>query len=100
MKIERFEMERYQSTWESTVEFNLADSGVHPITLAALVDHSWIRDVLAREQLGHGHTNGSEELRTLIAGLYHAAGPEHVLMTTGAAEATFLSTSASLARTA
>src|SRR5436309_3563067 len=81
MKIERFEMERYQSTWENTVEFNLADSGVHPITLAALVDHSWIREVLAREQLGYGHTNGSEELRTTIAGLYHAAGPEHVLVT-------------------
>ena len=92
MKVERFEMERYQSTWETTVEFNLADSGVHPITLAALVDHSWIREVLAREQLGYGHTNGSEELRTLIAGLYHAAGPEHVLVTTGAAEANFLIT--------
>src|SRR5438309_1520873 len=92
MKIERFEMERYQSTWENTVEFNLADSGVHPITLAALVDHSWIREVLAREQLGYGHTNGSEELRTTIAGLYHAAGPEHVLVTTGTAEANFLIT--------
>src|SRR5438552_3840211 len=63
MKIERFEMERYQSTWENTVEFNLADSGVHPITLAALVDHSWIREVLAREQLGYGHTNRSESER-------------------------------------
>src|SRR5207245_5701602 len=92
MKIERFEMERYQSTWENTVEFNLADSGVHPITLAALVDHSWIREVLAREQLGYGHTNGSEELRTTIAGLYHAAGPEHVLVTSGTAEANFLIT--------
>src|SRR2546428_2942209 len=92
MKIERFEMERYQSTWENTVGFNLADSGVHPITLAALVDHSWIREVLAREQLGYGHTNGSEELRTTIAGLYHAAGPEHVLVTTGTAEANFLIT--------
>src|SRR3989454_12760579 len=92
MKVERFEMERYQSTWETTVEFNVADSGVHPITLAALVDHSWIREVLAREQLGYGHTNGSEELRTTIAGLYHAAGPEHVLVTTGTAEANFLIT--------
>src|SRR2546428_14093394 len=98
MKIERFEMERYQSTWETTVEFNLADSGVHPITLAALVDHSWIREVLAREQLGYGYTNGSEELRTLIAGLYHAAGPETVLVTTGAAEANFPVPWAQLAR--
>lgn len=92
MKIERFEMERFQSAWENIVEFNLADSGVHPITLAALVDHSWIREVLAREQLGYGFTNGSDELRTAIAGLYHAAGPEHVLVTTGTAEANFLIT--------
>lgn len=92
MKIERFEMERFQSAWETVVEYNLADSGVHPITLAALVDHSWIREVLAREQIGYGHTNGSPELRTAIAGLYHAAGPEHVLVTTGTAEANFLST--------
>ncbi len=92
MKIERFEMERYQSTWENAVPFNLADSGVYPITLAALVDHSWIREVLSREQIGYGSTNGSEELRTAVAGLYHAAGPEHVLVTTGAAEANFLIT--------
>lgn len=92
MKIERFEMERYQSTWENAVPFNLADSGVYPITLAALVDHSWIREVLSREQIGYGYTNGSEELRAAIAGLYHAAGPEHVLVTTGAAEANFLIT--------
>lgn len=98
MKIERFEMERFQSTWENVVEHNLADSGVHPITLAALVDHSWIREVLAREQIEYGFTNGSLELRTAIAGLYHAAGPENVLVTTGTAEANFLITWALLER--
>jgi len=92
MKVERFEMERYQSTWEHVVDVNLADSGVQPITLAALVDHSWIREILAREQIGYGRTNGSEELRAAVAGLYHAAGPEHVLITTGTAEANFLLT--------
>lgn len=92
MKIERFELERWQSAWENLVEFNLADSGVHPITLAALVDHSWIREVLARAQIGYGDTNGSDELRAAIAGLYHAAGPEHVLVTTGTTEANFLIT--------
>lgn len=98
MKIDRFDMERYQSAWEHVVEFNLADSGVLPITLAGLVDHSWIREVLAREQIGYGLTNGSEELRTTIAGLYHAAGPEHVLVTSGGAEANFLVTWALLDR--
>lgn len=92
MKIGRFEMERFQSTWETQVRYNLADSGVHPITLAGLVDHSWIREVLARDQIGYGHTNGSPELRAAIAALYHKAGPEHVLVTTGTAEANFLTT--------
>jgi aspartate/methionine/tyrosine aminotransferase len=90
MKVERFEMERYQSTWEPVVQYNLADSGVYPLTLAALVDHSWIREVLAREQIGYGHTNGSPELRAAIAGLYPGAGPENVLVTSGSAEANFL----------
>lgn len=98
MKIARFAMERYQSTWENAVQFNLSESGVHPITLSALVDHTWIEEVLAREQLGYGSTQGSAELRTAIAGLYHAAGPEHVLVTTGAAEANFLVTWALLDR--
>jgi aspartate/methionine/tyrosine aminotransferase len=98
MKIARFAMERYQSTWENAVQFNLSESGVHPITLSALVDHTWIEEVLAREQLGYGSTRGSAELRTAIAGLYHAAGPEHVLVTTGAAEANFLVTWALLDR--
>lgn len=98
MKIARFEMERYQSTWENTVQFDLSESGVHPLTLSALVDHTWIEEVLAREPLGYGFTNGSLELRTAIAGLYHAAGPEHVLVTTGTAEANFLVTWALLDR--
>jgi aspartate/methionine/tyrosine aminotransferase len=92
MKIERFEMERFQSTWENAVDYNLADSGVHPLTLAGLVDHSWLVEVLSHEPIGYGYTNGSQELRNRIASLYHGAGAEHVLVTTGAAEANFLVT--------
>ncbi|HEY3247615.1 MAG TPA: aminotransferase class I/II-fold pyridoxal phosphate-dependent enzyme [bacterium] len=92
MKIERFEMERFQSAWETEVEYNLADSGVHPLTLAGLVDHSWLVEVLSHEPIGYGYTNGSQELRNRIASLYHGAGAEHVLVTTGAAEANFLVT--------
>lgn len=90
MRIERFEMERYQSTWETTVDYNLSESGIHPLSLAGLVDHSWVQEILAHEPLGYGHTNGSPALRAEIAGLYRGAGPEHVLVTTGTAEANFL----------
>ena len=90
MKVDRFEMERFQSTWDTTVDCNLSESGIHPLTLAGLVDHTWIQEVLAHEPLGYGHTNGSPELRLEIAGLYSGAGPEHVLVTTGTVEANFL----------
>ena len=36
MKFREFEMERWQSIWENTVEYNLTESGVHPITSADL----------------------------------------------------------------
>jgi len=90
VKIERFEMERFQSTWETTVAYNLSESGIHPLPLAALVDHTWVQEVLAHEPLGYGHTNGSPELRAAIAGLYRGAGRENVLVTAGTAEANFL----------
>ncbi|MDQ7842531.1 MAG: aminotransferase class I/II-fold pyridoxal phosphate-dependent enzyme [Armatimonadota bacterium] len=90
MKIARFEMERFQSTWETTVAYNLSESGIQPLSLAALVDHTWVQEVLAHQPLGYGHTNGSPELRGEIAGLYHGAGPENVLVTAGTAEANFL----------
>jgi len=90
MQIGRFEMERFQSTWEHAVAYNLSESGIHPVTLAGLVDHTWIQEVLARAPLGYGPTNGSPELRAAIAGLYSGSGPEHVLVTTGTAEANFL----------
>jgi hypothetical protein len=31
MKIEVFEMERMQSTWENVVEYDLSESGVLPV---------------------------------------------------------------------
>jgi len=28
-----FDLERWQSTWENRVRFNLSESGVHPLTI-------------------------------------------------------------------
>lgn len=94
MKLERFEMERYQSTWEPRVSYNLAGSGIFPLTVGELVGERWMRDVLAGEPLGYGHTNGSPELRTAIARSYPGATADHVLVTNGTAEANFLVTCA------
>ena len=91
MKILPFEMERYQSLWENIVDYNLSESGVHPLQLNELISH----DELARLvelPLGYNQTNGSAELRRLIAGFYSNAGKENVLVTSGSAEANFLNT--------
>jgi len=50
MPLDPFAMERWQSTYETEVAYNLSESGIMPVTLASLVDHSWIREVLARQR--------------------------------------------------
>ncbi len=92
MKVEPFAMERFQSTWEPTVAYNLADSGIHPLTLGELVGEEWLHHILSQEPLGYGHTNGSPELRAAIASMHVGAYPGHVLVTAGTAEANFLVT--------
>jgi hypothetical protein len=37
MKLVPFQMERWQSTWEHSVEFNLSESGVEPLPLRELL---------------------------------------------------------------
>ena len=32
-----FELERWQSTWENRVRFNISESGVHPLTIQELL---------------------------------------------------------------
>jgi aspartate/methionine/tyrosine aminotransferase len=90
MSFEPFAMERWQSTWENRVQYNLSESGVHPLTVAellALAGRSL--DDLANPRLGYPQSNGSEPLRAAIAALYPGATPEHVLVTNGSAEANF-----------
>ena len=37
MRLDEFEMERLQSTWENRVKFNLSESSVHPMSPRELV---------------------------------------------------------------
>ena len=92
MKIEPFELERWQSVWENKVELNISESGVHPLTTAELVpDVEQLKKILNVQQL-YPQTNGSEELRTRIAELYPGAKMENVLVTSGGSEANYVST--------
>jgi len=90
MRIETFQMERMQSTWENLVRYNLSESGVHPLSLAELVGEGQDRAALLATELGYGQSNGTAELRQAIAALYPPADEQNVLVTTGTAEANFL----------
>ncbi|MFQ5741494.1 MAG: aminotransferase class I/II-fold pyridoxal phosphate-dependent enzyme [Acidobacteriota bacterium] len=90
MKLEPFQMERLQSTWEHAVDCNLSESGVHPVRLGELVPEAEMREQLLGLELGYPQTNGTPELRSAIASMYCGATPENVLVVTGTAEANFL----------
>ncbi len=89
MKIEEFTLERIQSLYENTVEYNLSDSGVHPYSLRELLTPAQQEQLLDVE-LGYGWTNGRVELRQAIAKLYRERTADEVIVTNGSAEANFL----------
>lgn len=96
MKIEPFALERWLTTHELHVTYDIAESGIYPLS---------VRDLLAMEppherdqaleqlldlRLGYSEANGSLKLRSLLAATYANCGPENILVTTGAIEANFL----------
>jgi aspartate/methionine/tyrosine aminotransferase len=90
MKLEQFQMERMQSTWENLVKYNLSESGVHPVTIGELIPEASERESLLNTELGYGQGNGTPELRSLIASMYPGASQANVMVTTGGSEANFL----------
>ncbi|HET9948345.1 MAG TPA: aminotransferase class I/II-fold pyridoxal phosphate-dependent enzyme [Longimicrobiales bacterium] len=87
MRYAPFRMERWQSTYEHRVRYNLSESGVHPMTAAELLELAGRELRLDGIRLGYGQSNGSDELRALVAALYPGADAGSVLVTTGGAEA-------------
>lgn len=93
MKIEIFAMERMQSTWENRVEFNLSESGVHPMTTKELIEEdAGTLKMLSEQELGYPQSNGSQALRETIAAIYPGATADHVQVTNGTSEANFITT--------
>ncbi|EIM76970.1 aminotransferase [Nitratireductor aquibiodomus RA22] len=89
MQIDLFDLERTQSQWENTVEFNLTESGLHPYTLRELLTDAQLLE-LTDLPLGYGHTEGEPALRSAIAARYPGSTPDNVLVTTGSSEANML----------
>ena len=89
MSIEIFEMERMQSTWENVVDYNLSESGVHPLNLKEMLAPGEI-EALTELELGYTQTNGTPGLRRNIARLYPGISLDQILATAGSSEANFL----------
>lgn len=91
MSFTPFTLERWQSTWEHRVRRNLSESGVHALTVAEVLALAGDgTGALGRIPLGYGQSDGSDGLRAAIAALYPGAGPEHVTVTVGSAEANYV----------
>jgi len=90
VKIVPFEMERWQSTWENSVDYNLSESGVQPIPLRELLRDEAATERFLDHPLAYSQGNGTPELRSEIADLYRGATPNDVLVTTGSSEANLL----------
>jgi len=85
-----FDMERMFSKWENVVEYNLSESGVHPMSMRELVEDPAVIEELLTTGLNYPQANGIIELREHIAALYPGATPNNVLVTVGCAEANFI----------
>ena len=85
-----FDMERMMSKWENIVEYNLSESGVHPVTVRGLLDDPTMVEELLDTELNYPQANGIVELREHIAALYPGATADNVLVTVGCAEANFI----------
>src|SRR5579884_2365501 len=90
MKIDQFEMERMQSTWENVVEMDLSESGVRPVTLAEMVEMGLDMDVIMKTPLSYSQSNGTIPLRELLTLQYPGATRDHIEVTNGTSEANYI----------
>ncbi len=92
MKIDPFEMERYQSLHWHEVDYDLSESGVLPMTIRELLGPAADAEAfVAGTWLGYPLSEGSHETRANIAAWYPDADAEHVTLVNGGSEANFLS---------
>src|SRR5262249_29181665 len=89
-------LERWMTRWETKTPYDIAESGIFPLTMRELLDfeppeeREGLLSRLLDLRLGYSEACGSLELRSLLARTYLETGPEEILVTTGAIEANFL----------
>ena len=97
MKFPPFELERIQSLYENSVEVNLTESGVEPLSLKELMNTEELEELI-NIPMGYGYTKGSPLLRQRISNLYKGYDKKNVLVTSGSSEAIFLSASLTVSK--
>ena len=96
MKVATFALERWMSRWETEVEFDIAESGVYPLTtrdvldLVPETDRQATLDAMLDLRLGYTEARGTKELRETLASVYEGTSADEILVTTGAIEANYL----------
>ena len=96
MKIETFALERWMTAWETKTPYDIAESGIFPMTAGELLafepreERERTLASLLDLRLGYSEAPGTLALRSAIAATYRDTGPDEVLVTTGAIEANFL----------
>ncbi len=90
MKIETFEMERRQSTWENVVEMDLSESGIRPVTLNELSEMGLDIGKILDTPLGYSQSNGTIPLRERLTQHYPGATLDHIEVTNGTSEANYI----------
>ena len=88
MKIRNFGVEIWMNRYETTCEWNLAETCVESLTVEELLDMAGKKDTILSEllpmKLTYGAIEGSERLRKRVAGLYEKQAVENVVITHGA----------------
>jgi aspartate/methionine/tyrosine aminotransferase len=96
MKIETFRLERWMTTYELAVQFDIAESGIAPMStndLLQLLPAAEREPTLQRLldlRLGYSEARGTEALRSALAITYANTSADNILITTGAIEANYL----------
>lgn len=101
MRLTPFVLERWMTAYETRVEYDLAESGIHPMTTAELLAFDPEPDKRAHEllnlPLNYSEARGTSALRRRIAETYDGLTPDDILVTTGAIEANYVLFNALLA---
>src|SRR3954454_9348938 len=91
VRIDLFQMERFQSLYWNEVEYDLSESGVMPLSVNELLGNDPRAEArLLETGLWYPLSEGSERFRERIAEWYPGAGVENVSVTNGGSEANHL----------